>query len=135
MIYSNLCYVTHTKLPSESPRQVANTGILCYNGTIGKEQKEQNKLDFQGGNNQVLYTLCRALSKSQIFLRNFFIMENKLIAVPTVAELCGVCSRTIYRWIDSGVFPAPIVISKNKNGGSTGNRWIMQDVLNWIKGL
>ena len=62
-------------------------------------------------------------------------MENKIITVPTVAELCGVSSRTIYRWIDDGIFPAPIVISKNKNGGSTGNRWIMQDVLNWIKGL
>jgi len=60
MIYSNLCYVTHTKLPSESPRQVANTGILCYNGIIDKDQKEQNKLDFQVGNEQVLYTLCGA---------------------------------------------------------------------------
>ena len=51
MIYQNLCYFTHTKLPSETPRQVAITEILYYNGNI---EKEQIKLDYQEGNNQVL---------------------------------------------------------------------------------
>ena len=58
MIFQNLCYVTHTKLP----RHFAITGILCYNSIIDKQQKEQNNLEFQVGNKKFLLTLYRALS-------------------------------------------------------------------------
>ena len=129
MIYPFLCFVTHTKLP----RYVAITGILCYNSTIDKQQKEQNNLEFQVGNKKVLLTLYRALSEFHISLLRT--MNLKLIRLPEVEELCGVCGRTIYRNIAKGIFPKPIVLAKNVNGISTVNAWRLQDILDWIGGL
>ena len=45
--------------PPNRPDRLQILGY-CYNGIIDKDQKEQNKLDFQVGNEQVLYTLCGA---------------------------------------------------------------------------
>jgi len=133
MIFQNLCYVTHTKLPSKTLRLLAITKILWYNSIIGNEQKEQFNLDFQGGNKHILLTLYRALSDVDIYRR--IVMSPKLMRLPEVVELCGVCGRTIYRKVDKGIFPSPVILSKDVNGKSTANRWRTQEVLDWIGGL
>ena len=129
MIYPFLCFVTHTKLP----KYVAITRVLWYNSIIDKRKTEQNILEFQVGTKKVLLTLYRALSDSYIFL--LVNMNYRLIRLPEVEELCGVCGRTIYRNIAKGIFPKPIVLAKNVNGISTVNAWRLQDILDWIGGL
>ena len=105
---------------------------LWYNSIIDKRKTEQNILEFQVGNKKVLLTLYRALSDSYIFLLN---MDYRLIRLPEVEELCGVCERTIYRKIAKDNFPKPLVLSKDINGKSTVNAWRLKDVLDWIRRL
>ena len=129
MIYPFLCFVTHTKLP----KYVAITRVLWYNSIIDKRKTEQNILEFQVGTKKVLLTLYRALSDSYIFL--LVNMDYRLIRLPEVEELCGVCERTIYRKIAKDNFPKPLVLSKDINGKSTVNAWRLKDVLDWIRRL
>ena len=133
MIFQNLCYLTHTRLPSKTPRFIAITRILCYNSIIGNEQKEQFNLDFQGGNKHILFTLYKALS--DIYIYRNVVMSFKLIKLPEVEEICGICGRTIKRKVDKGIFPEPLILSKDVNGKSTANRWRLQDIHDWIGGL
>tara|TARA_B100000212_G_C27127120_1_gene427494 strand:+ start:178 stop:414 length:237 start_codon:yes stop_codon:yes gene_type:complete len=72
---------------------------------------EQNNLEFQIRNKKFLLTLYRALSDFYIFL--LINMDYRLIRLPEVEELSGVCGRTIYRKIAKDNFQKPLVLSKN----------------------
>lgn len=55
--------------------------------------------------------------------------SDRLLRLRDVKELTGLGSSTIYRYIQSGNFPAPLKI------GGFASRWKLSEVQEWISAL
>jgi predicted DNA-binding transcriptional regulator AlpA len=53
----------------------------------------------------------------------------ELLSADQVAEMCGVTSRTIWRWVQLAEFPAPVRL------GPQTARWVKSQLLAHIAGL
>lgn len=53
----------------------------------------------------------------------------ELLTVKQAAQLCGIGTRTLWRWSRSGIAPAPIKIGR---GLRAAVRYRRQDLLAWI---
>lgn len=55
-------------------------------------------------------------------------MENqvKVIRIPAVIEMVGMCKASIYNMIKRGEFPAPIKLGPKASG------WLVNEVQGWI---
>ena len=58
--------------------------------------------------------------------------DEKYLKVGEVAEALGVARTTIYRWVDSGHFPKPLVFGPENDKNST-TRWLRTEIDDWIR--
>lgn len=57
----------------------------------------------------------------------------QLMKLKEVCEMLTISRATIYRWVDEGKFPEPVVLGK-EDGKRSAVRWYKTDVLDWLKG-
>ena len=50
----------------------------------------------------------------------------RLMSVAEVADLLGICRRTVWRWAEAGRLPAPVTIGRVR-------RWRADVLMNWIE--
>ncbi len=58
--------------------------------------------------------------------------DERYIKVSEVAKRIGVARSTIYRWVDEGHFPKPVIFGPVKDYNST-SRWLRTEVEQWIE--
>ena len=58
----------------------------------------------------------------------FLSKDEKFLRVGEVAELVGVDRTTIYRWVQKGHFPPPLMFG-------LGKRWRLTVIKEWISNL
>ena len=59
-------------------------------------------------------------------------MSNLRQSPPPLANTLGVARSTIYRWVDSGHFPKPVVLGPETDKNSS-TRWLRTEVEEWLK--
>ena len=58
--------------------------------------------------------------------------DEKYLKVGDVANTLWVARSTIYRWVDSGHFPKPVVLGPETDKNSS-TRWLRTEVEEWLK--
>ena len=56
----------------------------------------------------------------------------QLMKLKDVCEMLTISRATVYRWVDEGKFPEPVVLGQEE-GTRSAVRWYMVDVLDWLK--
>jgi|TARA_B100001057_G_scaffold422213_1_gene443604 prophage regulatory protein len=56
----------------------------------------------------------------------------QLMRLKDVCSLLSISKATVYRWVDEGKFPEPVVLGQEE-GKRSAVRWYMTDVLNWLE--
>ena len=56
----------------------------------------------------------------------------QLMKLKDVCEMLTISRATVYRWVDEGKFPEPVVLGQEGSKRSAV-RWYMVDVLGWLK--
>lgn len=57
----------------------------------------------------------------------------RLITTRHVCAMIGASRSTLYRWVDTGDFPPPVVIRRRPCGRPTSIRWIREVVEEWLE--
>jgi len=57
--------------------------------------------------------------------------DMKLMRIKEVCDLLKVSRATIYRWVEEGKFPEPVVLGHD-DGKRSAVRWFEVDVLYWL---
>ena len=57
--------------------------------------------------------------------------DERYLKVGEVVSWLGVARSTIYRWVDEGHFPKPVVLGPEKDKNST-TRWLRREVEQWL---
>ena len=58
--------------------------------------------------------------------------DERYLKVGDIMSWLGVARSTIYRWVNEGHFPKPVVFGPEKDKNST-TRWLRTEVEQWIK--
>jgi prophage regulatory protein len=58
--------------------------------------------------------------------------DERYLKVGDVVSWLGVARSTIYRWVDEGHFPKPIVLGPEKDRNST-MRWSQTEIEKWLE--
>ena len=58
--------------------------------------------------------------------------DERYLKVVDVVEWLGVARSTIYRWVDEGHLPKPIVLGPESHKNST-TRWLRTEVEHWLE--
>lgn len=56
----------------------------------------------------------------------------QLIKLQDVCKLLQISRATIYRWVEEGKFPQPVVLGQD-DGKRSAVRWYLTEVLDWLK--
>lgn len=60
-------------------------------------------------------------------------VENpQLMKLKDVCEMLTISRATVYRWVDEGKFPEPVILGQEE-GKRSAVRWYEADVLDWLK--
>jgi len=54
-------------------------------------------------------------------------MDNTILRLPQVVEKVQVPKSTLYKWMQKGLFPKPVVLGIRSVG------WYARDVQNWLQ--
>jgi prophage regulatory protein len=57
--------------------------------------------------------------------------DERYLKGGEVVSWLGVARSTIYRWVDEGHFPKPVVLGPEKDKNST-TRWLRTEVEQWL---
>jgi prophage regulatory protein len=61
-------------------------------------------------------------------------LSRPLLKISDVTTSLGVSKSTIYKWVNEGVFPKPIVLNGDKETGvNSATRWYVEDIEEWLK--
>jgi prophage regulatory protein len=56
----------------------------------------------------------------------------QLMKLKDVCEMLTISRATVYRWVDEGKFPEPVILGQEE-GKRSAVRWYETDVLDWLK--
>ena len=56
----------------------------------------------------------------------------QLMRIKEVCDMLAISRATIYRWVDEGKFPQPIILGSEDKKRSA-SRWLLEDVVAWLK--
>jgi len=57
--------------------------------------------------------------------------RSKLLKVGEVSEWLNVSRSTIYKWVNEGEFPEPVVLGQD-DGKRSASRWKEDEVIDWL---
>ena len=63
-------------------------------------------------------------------MSHFNFDEDQLLKLGDIKEKINVSYSTLYRWIDDGSFPKPLVFGKGEKNATT--RWVRKEVEEWF---
>ena len=58
--------------------------------------------------------------------------RSKLLKVGEVSEWLNVSRSTIYKWVNEGEFPEPVVLGQD-DGKRSASRWKEAEVVDWLE--
>tara|TARA_R100001460_G_C3511610_1_gene171531 strand:- start:191 stop:400 length:210 start_codon:yes stop_codon:yes gene_type:complete len=58
--------------------------------------------------------------------------RSKLLKVGEVSEWLNVSRSTIYKWVNEGEFPEPVVLGQD-DGKRSASRWKEDEVVDWLE--
>lgn len=58
--------------------------------------------------------------------------DPQLMRIKDVCDALKISRATIYRWVDEGKFPDPVVLGEDSERRSAV-RWYKEDVMQWLK--
>ena len=62
-----------------------------------------------------------------------FLSDDKFLKVGELAEKLGVSQTTIYRWVEDGHFPRPMVLGPETESKNSSIRWSWSEVETWLE--
>ena len=63
-------------------------------------------------------------------MSHFNFDEDQLLKLGDIKEKINVSYSTLYRWIEEGSFPKPLVLGKGEKNATT--RWLKKEVEEWF---
>ncbi len=63
-------------------------------------------------------------------MSRFNFEEDQLLKLSDIKDKLNVSYSTLYRWIDDGSFPKPLVFGKGEKNATT--RWVRKEVEEWF---
>jgi predicted DNA-binding transcriptional regulator AlpA len=63
-------------------------------------------------------------------MSRFNFEEDQLLKLSDIKDKLNVSYSTLYRWIDDGSFPKPLVFGKGEKNATT--RWLRKEVEEWF---
>ena len=63
-------------------------------------------------------------------MSHFNFDEDQLLKLGDIKEKINVSYSTLYRWIEEGSFPKPLVFGKGEKNATT--RWLKKEVEEWF---
>jgi|TARA_A100000172_G_scaffold77086_1_gene61108 predicted DNA-binding transcriptional regulator AlpA len=65
-----------------------------------------------------------------MMMSRFNFEEDQLLKLSDIKDKLNVSYSTLYRWIDDGSFPKPLVFGKGEKNATT--RWVRKEVEEWF---
>ena len=87
------------------------------------EREIRNELDFDGPDHEKLIPLNPATVTGDNKIPE---KKKRIMRLPEVIGIVGVCRSTIYFWMEKKTFPKPIKLGKRSIG------WLEKDIQDWI---
>ena len=63
-------------------------------------------------------------------MSHFNFDEDELLKIGDIREKINVSYSTLYRWMDDGNFPKPLVMGKGEKNTTT--RWLKSEIEDWF---
>lgn len=63
-------------------------------------------------------------------MSHFNFDEDELLKIGDIKEKINVSYSTLYRWIEEGLFPKPLVFGKGQKNATT--RWVKKEIEDWL---
>ena len=58
--------------------------------------------------------------------------RSKLLRIGEVSEWLNISRSTIYKWVNDGEFPEPVVLGQD-DGKRSDTRWRQEEVQEWLE--
>ena len=58
--------------------------------------------------------------------------DTNYLKIGDLTKKFGVARSTIYRWVEAGHFPQPVVLGPEQDKFSA-KRWLEEDITDWLK--
>jgi prophage regulatory protein len=58
--------------------------------------------------------------------------EERYLKVGDLSALLGVARSTIYRWVNEGHFPKPVILGPEDKASNSSTRWLRTEVQEWL---
>lgn len=59
--------------------------------------------------------------------------KPQLMKLQEVCKMLQISRASIYRWVEEGIFPQPVILGTGGNGKRSAVRWYESDILAWLK--
>tara|TARA_R100001377_G_scaffold11634_1_gene5815 strand:+ start:1534 stop:1758 length:225 start_codon:yes stop_codon:yes gene_type:complete len=57
--------------------------------------------------------------------------EERLLKIAELTEWLGISHSTIYKWVNDGSFPKPLVLG-DTGAKNSSTRWIEAEIVEWL---
>tara|TARA_Y100001937_G_C6880486_1_gene224511 strand:+ start:32 stop:280 length:249 start_codon:yes stop_codon:yes gene_type:complete len=70
------------------------------------------------------------MTKSHFEEKQSFSRDTVFLTQPEVSEWLKISKSTLYRWVQEGAFPKPVVLGKPEKNGTS--RWVEDEIQEWL---
>ena len=70
------------------------------------------------------------MEKQNIKIENEFTRNTVFLTQPEISDWLKISKSTVYRWVQEGNFPKPVMIGKPEKNGTS--RWVEEEVKEWL---